>query len=320
MSSLRFTKMSTIDDHCEDLMSEISFDSKYLSSTIRFNSHSEKLRYIIKCNSDELTKNNEDTELKKLDKYLNKTLKMIESAEMTPEVMEVLASIEITTNYCSSDTYKIIENILLAILTDNAIGDSIIRTKRKLRRRLQYIDKMFIRPGPWDSDFDAYPNKHYTFDLDNGFTGLILRNLPDYVWNVYVIVPEGHFSTKDGINLTSHFQQELEDNLISRIPYDITFHDRESRRIGIDHCHGCDLAPSGRDNRLLKHLYDDTRYYTTYEMAVKEAKEIKSWLWNMCNKCGKESKSQCSICKIKYCDQTCQRADWADHKKYCKKV
>jgi hypothetical protein len=57
------------------------------------------------------------------------------------------------------------------------------------------------------------------------------------------------------------------------------------------------------------------------EQAKAEAKPEKSGKEaRKCHKCGKQGAKLCAGCKlVAYCSPTCQKADWADHKKSCKK-
>ena len=58
--------------------------------------------------------------------------------------------------------------------------------------------------------------------------------------------------------------------------------------------------------------------------AVKEEKRQLKRAARVCQNCGKEagkSWKKCSICRLgRYCSEECQRADWKEHKKSCKKA
>jgi hypothetical protein len=48
-----------------------------------------------------------------------------------------------------------------------------------------------IQPGPWDEDLDKHMGETITWDLGDGYTGQLYRNV-DGGWNYYITVPAGH--------------------------------------------------------------------------------------------------------------------------------
>jgi hypothetical protein len=107
-------------------------------------------------------------------------------------------------------------------------------------------------PGPWDADWEAHPYPTEVRDLGDGYRGVISRATPTLVWNVYVIVPDGHPMP----------------NVHSLDGLEVTFH--EGRIYGIDHAHGPDLQPMG--------IRMPGAVYTTAEMAWAEAERMKAAL------------------------------------------
>jgi len=66
------------------------------------------------------------------------------------------------------------------------------KAKRLSRRRAEGEHLGVLIPyGPWDEDLDNYHDDKYTFDLGDGYTGMMRRNR-NWSWNGYVTLPRGH--------------------------------------------------------------------------------------------------------------------------------
>jgi len=148
------------------------------------------------------------------------------------------------------------------------------------------------------ADVAAYPANSYTQDIGDGYTAIIMRNHQGS-WNVYIEVPADHFVTKPhpaspgtsyhdyedvGVLDLSNTDDELMRSVIINLGFDITFH--QGRRIGLDHCHIWDYCPLG---------YGETgTHYTTFEMAMAEAMEMKAAFLHMCDTCGNVPPTVCT--------------------------
>lgn len=65
--------------------------------------------------------------------------------------------------------------------------------------------------------------------------------------------------------------------------------------------------------------YSKVKQTKTSEKSKESKKETKKD--KKCNSCGKESKMRCGRCQtVYYCDQNCQKKDWASHKLNCNKL
>jgi len=177
---------------------------------------------------------------------------------------------------------------------DNAIEDPELRAKRQ-ERRTKLHRGSYVRAGQWDKDLDNYPELEYTIDIGNGYKCKLIRT-DELGWNIYIIVPEGHFISKDGYDMTEY-------------DFSATYHN--GHMVGYDRDHLYDITP-------IRKRPVEEGYYTTYEMAVEEAKTYKAKLHMMCSTCGEKAWRMCSRCESHaYCNQECQRSHWREHKVVC---
>lgn len=86
-------------------------------------------------------------------------------------------------------------NLLRIELADYELRqtDPAAAVKRDKRRKQQMKAGIIIPPGPWDSDLDNYPDQKYTFDLGDGYTGILERNACRG-WNGFIFVPRSSWA------------------------------------------------------------------------------------------------------------------------------
>lgn len=133
---------------------------------------------------------------------------------------------------------------------------------RKARRAFEAHLQHLVPPGPWDNDLDMYPpGKEYTFDLGDGYEGMVRRSGESLSWNVYVRIPKDHPMVGKDYN-------DLYD-LIGNLTYG------RGNMFGIDHGHSWDRTPHVFYHDLNGLEDHDRGDYTTYEEAVEEAKYLK---------------------------------------------
>lgn len=159
---------------------------------------------------------------------------------------------------------------LLATLADERLAeDRSDRGKerlalRKARRAFEADLQHLVPPGPWDSDLDMYPpGKEYTFDLGDGYEGMVRRSGESLSWNVYVRIPKDH-------PLVGKSYFDLYD-----LGRDLTY--SEGNMFGLDHGHSWDRVPHVFYHNLNCLEDHDRGEYTTYKMALEDAKGLKDF-------------------------------------------
>ncbi len=123
--------------------------------------------------------------------------------------------------------------------TSTASEQDVANWKKRVSRRLRedmeedrpHI-KSRIAPGPWDEDLDNYHDEKYEFDLGDGYTGSMSRNM-NWSWNGYVSVPDGHPWLE--------FNNDETEKATREAPIYITYD--TGRTIGFDHAHSWDIQP-----------------------------------------------------------------------------
>lgn len=110
---------------------------------------------------------------------------------------------------------------------------------RAARRAWERTWARVVPPGEWDADLDKHwAEQCQTFDLGDGYTGQICRNM-DYGWNAYIVVPAGH-----------HLWGKSYESVGCGFTYSAIYHDNGGWMFG--YCHdaeGGDTVP-GRHYRF----------------------------------------------------------------------
>jgi len=186
---------------------------------------------------------------------------------------------------------------------------------RHASTEIMYMYSEVRRQIEIDADCVAYPQGEYFVDLGNGFDAHF--GLHD-AWDFFMRFPAGHFAIKlhplnpkepvsvnnpvGVLNLTDN-SNELVDSLLEgrRIHY------HRDRTIGLN------------NSRLMSPEYS-CKQFISFDLAMKQAIELKELFRKMCATCGKKTTMCCSRCDVlAYCNEECQRADWAAHKLICHK-
>jgi len=232
--------------------------------------------------------------------------RLIETGVVLPVKIEELVEAEkaVRDSYSEVDPCDVLLVLAVSSLAFSAASSEVMYMYRDLRMQIEI-----------DADRVAYPQVEYFVDLENGFNAHF--GLHD-AWDFFMKLPEGHFATKlhplnpkepvsvdnpvGVLNLTDN-SNELVDLLLEGR----SIHYHRDRTIGVN------------NSRLMSPEYS-CKQFISFDLAMKQAIELKELFRKMCATCGKKTTMCCSRCDVlAYCNEECQRADWAVHKLICHK-
>lgn len=207
-------------------------------------------------------------------------------------------------SYSEIDPCDVLLVLAVSRLAFSAASSEIMYMYSEVRRQIEI-----------DEDRVDYPQGEYFVNMQDGFNAHFEL---DDAWDFFMRFPEGHFATKfhpknpkkpvsvdnplGVLNLTDN-SNELVDSLLEGRSID--YH-----RDGV----------IGKNNSRLMHWEYPWKRFTSFKLAMEDAIELKELFRKMCANCGKQTTMCCSRCDVlAYCNEECQRADWAAHKLICHK-